>query len=42
MLGESYEGGAFTEAAAAYEQAVRLNPKLLSATARLAERMPDH
>ena len=38
LLGESYERqGAFAEAAAAYEQAVELNPQLLSATARLAE-----
>ena len=33
LLGESYEKqGAFGEAAAAYEQAIKLNPKLLSAT----------
>ena len=38
LLGESYERqGAFAEAAAAYEQAIKLNPQLLSATARLAE-----
>ena len=38
LLGESYEKQrAFAEAAAAYEQAVNLNPKLLSATVRLAE-----
>ena len=38
LLGESYEKqGEFEKAAAAYEQAVKLNPKLLSATARLAQ-----
>ncbi len=38
LLGESYERqGAFAEAAAAYEQAIKLNPQLLSATSRLAE-----
>ena len=38
LLGESYEKqGAFGEAAAAYEQAIKLNPKLLSATSKLAQ-----
>ena len=38
LLGESYEKqGAFVKAAAAYEQALKQNPKLLSATAKLAQ-----
>ena len=38
LVGASYEKqGAFVEAAAAYEQALKLNPNLLSATAKLAE-----
>ena len=38
LLGESYEKqGEFVKAAATYEQAVKLNPKLLSATAKLAQ-----
>ncbi len=38
LLGESYEKqGAVAEAAAAYEEATKLNPKLLSATIKLAE-----
>jgi tetratricopeptide (TPR) repeat protein len=38
LLGESYEKqGDFVKAAATYEQAVKLNPKLLSATAKLAQ-----
>ena len=38
LLGESYEKqGAFAEAAATYEEATKLNPKLLSATIKLAE-----
>ena len=38
LLGESYEKqGAFAKAAATYEQALKLNPKLLSATAKLAQ-----
>ena len=37
-LGESYEKqGAFVEAAAAYEKAIKLNPNLLSAAAKLAQ-----
>ena len=37
-LGESYEKqGAFVQAAAAYEKAIKLNPNLLSATAKLAQ-----
>ena len=37
-LGESYEKqGAFAEAEVAYEKAIKLNPNLLSATAKLAE-----
>ena len=38
LLGESYEKqGAFVKAAATYEEALKLNPKLLSATAKLAQ-----
>jgi len=38
LLGESYEKqGAFVEAAAAYEQAIKLNSNLLAATTRLAQ-----
>jgi Flp pilus assembly protein TadD len=38
LLGESYEKqGAFVKAAATYEQAIKLNPKLLSAAAKLAQ-----
>ena len=38
LLGESYEKqGAFAEAAATYEEATKLNPKLLSAAIKLAE-----
>ena len=38
LLGESYEKeGAFGKAVATYEEALRLNPKLLSATAKLAQ-----
>jgi tetratricopeptide (TPR) repeat protein len=37
-LGESYEKeGAFREAAAAYEEAIKLNPELLAAAVKLAE-----
>ena len=37
-LGESYERqGAFAEAEAAYEKAIKLNPQLLSATVKLAQ-----
>jgi tetratricopeptide (TPR) repeat protein len=37
-LGESYEKqGAFAEAEVAYEKAIKLNPSLLSATAKLAQ-----
>jgi Flp pilus assembly protein TadD len=37
-LGESYEKqGAFAEAEVAYEKAIKLNPNLLSATAKLAQ-----
>ena len=37
-LGESYEKqGAFVQAAAAYEKAIKLNPNLLAATAKLAQ-----
>jgi tetratricopeptide (TPR) repeat protein len=38
LLGESYEKqGEFTKAAATYEEAIKLNPRLLSATAKLAQ-----
>ena len=38
LLGESYEKqGAFAKAAATYEQALKLNPKLVSATTKLAQ-----
>ena len=38
LLGESYEKqGEFNKAAATYEEAVKLNPKLLAATAKLAQ-----
>ena len=37
-LGEAYEKqGESTKAAAAYEQALKLNPKLVSATTKLAQ-----
>ncbi len=38
LLGESYEKqGDFGKAAATYQEAIKLNPKLLSATAKLAQ-----